>query len=333
MLVHDPTFQFLSALMALYAGLDVQLEMRCLRPVGEPPDDTWPPKDFYPINPTSLEAAAKTAILRARHWDVYVGVLPRRKGIRDKSGVLGAWRAWCEIDGKTLGLNGAMARLEAALRAGLPEPFLVVASGGGIHCYWRLAELVRFESFEDVRRFEMMLRRLAFIVGGLEWEQEHGRYTGKLKPIDPVKPYADFTCCEIARILRVPGTFNHKPDRQCSVQLLHFSEDAPAWTYSQWRAWLPPQPQNPPPERTRPPLHPGEVQPLPPKTLQDMQTIWPDGQKYYAIRKILATARHCGFDEFALTLLGDAFCQRHNCDRSPVEYLIRDTMRRIHPSL
>jgi putative DNA primase/helicase len=62
----------------------------------------------------------------------------------------------------------------------------LVNSGGGFHCYWALKEPVVI--MPPAEEFKGLLRRTALALGG------------------------DLSSAEPAHILRLPGTFNHKPE-------------------------------------------------------------------------------------------------------------------------
>jgi energy-coupling factor transporter ATP-binding protein EcfA2 len=81
---------------------------------------------------------------------------------------------------------------------GLPTPTLV-NSGGGIHAYWPLEEAVSRRDWEPVaERFKEVCRAQNF--------------------------YVDDKVFEVARILRVPGTFNFKQEEPRPVQFLHMGD-------------------------------------------------------------------------------------------------------------
>ena len=81
---------------------------------------------------------------------------------------------------------------------GLPTPTLV-SSGGGIHAYWALTEEVSRSQWEPVaERFKSICRTQNF--------------------------YVDDKVFEVARILRVPGTFNFKEETPRPVQMLHVGQ-------------------------------------------------------------------------------------------------------------
>ena len=82
---------------------------------------------------------------------------------------------------------------------GLPRP-LLVDSGRGIHAYWPLTEAVTREEWEPVGR---RLRELCVL---------HDFY------VDP-------SVFEVARVLRIPGTFNFRADPPAEVQVITDCED------------------------------------------------------------------------------------------------------------
>lgn len=117
--------------------------------------------------------AATIAENLALTHDVYIGVAPRdmRKGGKDS--VTEVRSVWADCDS---------AEASAKLAEFSPAPSLVVASGtpGNRHAYWFLDEPTSVEVAEDLNH------RLALALG------------------------ADVACRDASRILRVPGTLNHK---------------------------------------------------------------------------------------------------------------------------
>lgn len=126
-----------------------------------------------------------------------------RKGKPTKAQVLGLPALWVDVDAKdfpgaTLGekLEAAKAQIRGRWSDppdGYPLPNLVVASGGGLHLWWLLAELLLLSGAEVIEQAEVLLRALA-----TGW---HG---------DP-------SSAEISRIMRLPGTPNLKPDRSGAI--------------------------------------------------------------------------------------------------------------------
>jgi hypothetical protein len=112
--------------------------------------------------------------------EVYAAVAARRGAVGTKAGVRCLRTVWGDYDAK--GARTAEDRLQQL--AQLPcHPSLVVWSGGGYHGYWLLREPA--EAPEQLERAERVMQRLAERLDG-----------------DPVH--------DRSRILRVPGTHNHK---------------------------------------------------------------------------------------------------------------------------
>lgn len=144
--------------------------------------------------------------------NVFFGVAKYKTGDnRKKENVLGLKAFWLDVDcgpdkaepnpktGRPDGYVDQKAGLEA-LRSfcktiGLPTPTLV-NSGGGIHAYWPLEETVSRRDWEPVaERFKEVCRTQNF--------------------------YVDPAVFEVARILRVPGTFNFKEEEPRPVEFIH----------------------------------------------------------------------------------------------------------------
>ena len=136
--------------------------------------------------------------------DVYVGVAMRReRGAGGKDGVVSTAVLWADLDvGASADghkIPGKHATKEAALATlgGLAvPPTLVVDSGGGYHAYWELAEPLPLGTPGEQDVAEAALRRLCAAVDG------------------------DDKVCEVARILRLPGSRNQKTDPARPVTVL-----------------------------------------------------------------------------------------------------------------
>jgi hypothetical protein len=140
--------------------------------------------DFFPAHePNALIRAIREKCSRT---DVYVGCAPRTRRSGTKDAIDQVWTLWAECDGD-----------EAAerLRRFRPQPALIIASGSGANChgYWPLSSPL------SPRRAEAANLRLIQAVG------------------------ADPNCFDASRILRPPGTWNHKrtPPTPVGVQRLH----------------------------------------------------------------------------------------------------------------
>jgi RepB DNA-primase from phage plasmid len=168
----------------------------------------------------SYPAAGDTdALVRLVRWhrdeglEVFCTPLTRRHQRPGRAGaVLPAAVCWVDIDAA----DGV-----ALLRAFPHRPHMVVRSGsGGGHAYWRLARAL------DPARVEEVNRRLAGALAG------------------------DLASTDGPRIMRVPGTTNHKAGRACVLAYVDLSR--PGFAPEQLVAGLAdPAPAPPPPdERT-----------------------------------------------------------------------------------
>lgn len=122
--------------------------------------------------------------------DVYFGVLPRTQRIGRSDTIVDETRVlWADFDGKAY----AESKLGAfhALASLAPAPQIVVDSGNGYHAYWLLREEVDWENARQV------MRGIAMASNG------------------------DLKVADKARILRIPGTHNHKAE-PIPVRLLRF---------------------------------------------------------------------------------------------------------------
>ena len=147
--------------------------------------------------------------------NVFFGVAKYRTGDnRKKENVLGLKAFWLDVDcgpskaepnpktGRPDGYVDQKAGLRALMSfcktVGLPPPTLV-SSGGGIHAYWPLEREVSRSDWEAVaERFKDVCRAQNF--------------------------YVDNAVFEVARILRVPGTFNFKEEEPRPVEFLHVGD-------------------------------------------------------------------------------------------------------------
>ena len=128
----------------------------------------------------------------ARQWDVpgqgvYFGVATRKDGEGNIAGC-------CELPAVYIDLDGSKP-VDDLLAAYMP-PSLIVDSGGGLHAYWVLTEpldvsmLVSRDTSHPAYRALIGLQRM--------WK-------------------GDPAVCDVARVLRLPGTRNHKRSADCHV--------------------------------------------------------------------------------------------------------------------
>ena len=177
----EPTIQRSMAgfLETLFARDDL-VEIRALNRTGEekPPVRRWwiPPERYQRLDGTLQR-------LNRDGWDAFLGVNPRsyRAGGEDAVRTVRAFHVDLDAPSRVPGSAGKNSTEET-----VPPPTVVVDSGHGRHLYWVLGEPV---AVTDGNRalLKAVNRGLALAVGG-----------------DPV-------CCDLARLLRLPGYINHKP--------------------------------------------------------------------------------------------------------------------------
>jgi hypothetical protein len=130
-----------------------------------------------------IRAARRLATL-GQHSDVYVGCALRVRPRGTRRDIAPTALLWVDCDD---------ARSSAAARAFTPQPSMIVASGGlgHAHAYWQLTTTL------GIRELEHANRRLAVSLG------------------------ADVKCADATRILRIPGTWNHKQYWPTPVEIIH----------------------------------------------------------------------------------------------------------------
>lgn len=129
--------------------------------------------------------------------DVYFGVLPRwRRGGKGEDIEDWTWVLWADYDAKAF--PGGKPAAFYALGKVQPVPQIIVDSGHGYHAYWLMAR-------------------------GLNWA-----WATKIMKGIALKTGADRTY-DKARILRVPGTHNHKDAQPLLVRILRFDTLAPRY--------------------------------------------------------------------------------------------------------
>src|SRR5262245_29284842 len=116
--------------------------------------------------------------------NIFFGVAARKDATSGRLENCSSIRAlFADIDFKTF-TNAVEARVRLE-EFPLP-PSIVIHSGGGLHVYWLLDAPVDLQ--QDSSEFRNILRRLASALNG------------------------DLAAAEAARVLRIPGTLNHKPE-------------------------------------------------------------------------------------------------------------------------
>jgi hypothetical protein len=163
------------------------------------------------VAPTDADAIG--AFLRTnKNENLYFGVATRRdesNGTRENC--LHLPSLFLDLDAKGRPTDDVRAALDRfPLR-----PSIVINSGGGFHCYWLLCEPLSVQ--DDPAALASVLRRLASALGG------------------------DLAAAEPARVLRVPGSRNHKPDYETPrpVTIEEF-EPSRRYNLSDFDEYLPP---------------------------------------------------------------------------------------------
>ena len=144
----------------------------------------------------------------------YLGIGVRREKPDDGGGrgktddIIGIPGLWLDLDYQSPGAHKTRHPLpptEDAARSVLDaapyKPSLIVHSGHGLQVYWLFKELVRFDTKDDRKAFSRLCRG---------WQQLF-RQTGRDQGW-----HVDSTA-DLARVLRIPGTFNLKTDEARNV--------------------------------------------------------------------------------------------------------------------
>jgi hypothetical protein len=199
----DESVEFLRALWGERApgGLYVQLWGTWLKPGGQRQSRT-----SYLQHWTGVPAVRAT---HADH-DLYVGCAAVAKSLgasvrgkaKDAAAIPGLW---LDVD---VGKKGAPETREAALAVCslLLPPTLVIDSGHGYHAWWLFDAPWIFADADEREQAAAMAKG---------WELAHVTASGfKLDPVG-----------ELARVLRLPGTLNHKGDAPTSVTAISTLRD------------------------------------------------------------------------------------------------------------
>ena len=160
---------------------DQFLELRALRVCDGRPHQEWFALD-------AIDDLVGTAFSLVEEYDVYFGVCPRSRPQGRAEDVTHAPGFWADLDFKKFreGESEALRKL-----ADFPiNPTWIIATGGGYHTYWKLNQVVRWDP------------------------SMQGRLRGIVKMLD-----ADPAATDRSRVLRVPGTFNHKYV-DCQVRII-----------------------------------------------------------------------------------------------------------------
>jgi hypothetical protein len=172
-------------LAGLFAGCAGWLEIRLLPRSGASSARSV----FFPL-PSGVREAAAFAAERSGREHVFFGVYPRAaRGGRDASAVRQVQLLYADLDADHFA--GGVEEIDARLAAFSPPPSAVVASGGGRHAYWLLDRVLAAAPGDGHRQVQDALWGIADALG---------------------VPQAKNAVHDVARVLRVPGTANIKPE-------------------------------------------------------------------------------------------------------------------------
>ena len=132
------------------------------------------------------------------------------EGKRNKANAREITGAHSDIDFKTVAATEA--EIWAAIAKLRYPPTVIVRSGYGLHLYWLFKEPLLLEIDDNLERVEAVLRQLADHIGG------------------------DLAVCEVARLMRLPGTHNTKGGqwREVTVERI----DGPRYELNDLEEWL-----------------------------------------------------------------------------------------------
>jgi uncharacterized protein (DUF927 family) len=156
---------------------------------------------WFGIN--EIDEAALYSMNLSNNRDVYFGLGARKKKLKTSQrgtseDILFLPCIWIEIDLKSGKHSKDNLPDEEQARMFLDtfplEPSITVHSGGGVHCYWLFNEPVRILTDNDRAGAKRMLERFQSVFIGLAKQ---------------IGLHIDNTS-DLARVLRVPGTYNHK---------------------------------------------------------------------------------------------------------------------------
>lgn len=152
-----------------------------------------------------LDAAAAKAVNAAAQFDVYMGCgigaqaheKPQRHRLKadEVAGIPGVW-ADLDINGGPDAKEGAAPTCDAALElaSALLEPTLLISSGYGVQAWWLFEDPWIFSSTAEREQAKR-------VVGG---------YQGALRAAARRLGWGLDATQDLARVMRLPGTFNHK---------------------------------------------------------------------------------------------------------------------------
>jgi hypothetical protein len=153
--------------------------------LGNERDGKHSPRTLITRNPDEVASFIKKFDLAERGLFYCVSTLKPGLEKRNKENIAETSMLHADIDLKDV--SETVDEIIEKLKLLKYPPSAIVASGNGVHAYWLLTECIinPFESGE-MDRIEADLRQLADLIGG------------------------DLSVCEIARVMRLPGSHNSK---------------------------------------------------------------------------------------------------------------------------
>ncbi len=169
---------------------------------------------WFPV--TELDEATGKAHSLAKAKDVYFGVGLRREksaGRGSSQDVMCIPGLWMDIDvaGEAHQQGNLPPTIEAAIELlkGFPlAPSILVHSGHGLHGYWLFKEPWEFDSEEEHQEAAILLRQ----------------FQGTIQGMAESKGWKLDTTSDLARVLRVPGTLNHKDSPPIEVTIIEYND-------------------------------------------------------------------------------------------------------------
>ncbi len=185
---------------------------------------TLPAQRWYDIATELPQFEWPWFIERTAPWETFIGLATRRA--RGSGGRLNCWETWVLIvdyDGKSA---EEAARFEQQLRGFRPEPTMVVKSGSphARHVYWKLHTPVVFMDDAGAIRPDVEERYQRTVLG-------LAHHFG-----------SDPAVADTPRVIRMPGTVNHKPGRGGAVATLLDCQPELQYALEDFAEWLAPAP-------------------------------------------------------------------------------------------
>jgi len=185
--------QAVTFIKALFSNTEQPVHICAL--ANDRDDDRFPFRKIDMREPDKIERFVAKCDEPGRAIYFCVGTLKEGATARNKPNVAEISFLWADIDFKDI--DDSRADVERKLANLRYPPSYTVFSGHGIHCYWLLTEVIPNPAETgEMDRIEADLRQLADIVGG------------------------DTSVCEIARLMRLPGSHNSKRDGWILAEVL-----------------------------------------------------------------------------------------------------------------